>query len=153
MIEEIAEKISNGELTEDEVLRAIREIRSKDEAIRKIEESTLIKSNPLSDQIILERIPDPYINPSRLAYKLDLYEGLGGNNKKFGNDIKYVISKVLKATPLNSEDRKFFACKKNPKISLIKLKVFLRKENGWTYSYINEIFKCIREFCKELENI
>lgn len=152
MIREIAEKIQNGELTENEVLRAIREIRSKNEAIRKIEESTLVVSNILNEQIILDRIPDPNINPSRLSYKLDLYEGLGNGDQEFGKDIKYVISKVLKANYLDPKDKELFACKENPKVSLQKLRIFLRKEKKWKFKYINEIFESIKEFCRELES-
>ena len=147
MIQAVEDKINAGELTEEEVIKAIHEVKSNNGDVSKCENilKEMMSGAFVSDSILTEKIiPHQAVDKSTILYRIELYESLTV-------DAKTIIRKVMTATPTTCPKMYSYEAKK--RITKKRLREVIRDEFGWRYKKIAEVFKEIEDFCYDLEKL
>lgn len=139
---EIARLIETGELTEKQVLAAIKEIKSESNLLSHFEILTRIDD----DGKELCSVPDsPISSPYKITERIDAW-------KKLSPDAKAVTDLVLNSS--QSTHPHIYSSKKNKpdRINKKKLKLAIKRQFRWRYRKIDKVFKEIQVFCDGLED-
>lgn len=146
LVEEIARLVERGEITEEEVLSAITEIKCQNNFPVLTPMEIWRRAEPSENLDPLDLIPDNSPHSLQILMRINLWERWEGW-KKLEKESKDVIRLVIYSNPYYSP------VYSNGKLCKGKLKKELRKKYGFTHKKIEDIFKKIGQFCRELERI